>query len=254
VASLDDLFDALSALRDAGDPFDRRHDAAWRVIDAHLRASFPGDGADADEARQETLIAIGRGVTSMSATVPLQAAKWIVTIHRRKIVDHVRARKRDPAHRGLDRDAESPLVDRLEADDRRPLGPAAIARVIATVEEEVDGYLAETEPSPAERQLRRIQARAALHRHVLEADLEDLLRVLEADAPGRDAGPLGRDRIYKWVERGRPIVVAALDRWASRCGEGSIEAGIAVAVREIVEARRVDAGKPRPDRRKGTPP
>ena len=189
MASLDDLFDALSALRDAGDPFDRRHDAAWRVIDAHLRASFPGDGADADEARQETLIAIGRGVTSMSATVPLQAAKWIVTIHRRKIVDHVRARKRDPAHRGLDRDAESPLVDRLEA-----------------------------------------------------------------DAPGRDAGPLGRDRIYKWVERGRPIVVAALDRWASRCGEGSIEAGIAAVVREIVEARRVDAGKPRPDRRKGTPP
>lgn len=248
VTSLDALFDALSALRDAGDPLDRRHDARWRTIDAYLRATFPAEGAEADEARQETLIAIGRAVGQMEAAVPLQAAKWIATIHRRKVVDGVRARRRDPARSGLDREGDASLVDRLEADDRPSVGPDAIARVVAALEDEIDAHLLEVERSAVKRQLHRTQARAAVHRLLLEADFDEIVRALDAGEA------LGRDRVYKWVERGRPVVLAALERWARRAGEGSTEAGIADAIREIVEARRADAGQPRPSRRKGAPP
>lgn len=243
----DSLFDALVALRVSGDPFDRRNDAHWRTIESWLRSTFPARDADADEARQETLIAIGRGVGSIEAKAPLQAVKWVATIHRRKKVDGLRLRSRDPIQRGLERglpDGDGPpLVERLASDDELPLDASVIERVLATIEEHVQAHLEATEPSLAARHLRRMQARATLHRLVLEADFDELSAALDADEP------LSRDRVYKWVERGRPVVLAALDRWVAAEGEGSVAADIAGTVREIIEARRVDAGRPRPDRR-----
>lgn len=246
--SPDTLFDALVALRDGGDPLDRRHDARWRTIDAWLRATFPAVDADADEARQETLLAIARGVVSMEASVPAQAMKWISIIHRRKKIDGLRVRSRDPVRRGLDRGGQGdelpPLVEQIAGIDEPRVDPAAIERILETVEEHVEAILAEDhEHSPAGRHLRRLQARATLRRLVLEADFEELTRSLDADEP------LTRDRVYKWVERGRPLVLAALDRWIAEEGEGTMVASIAAVVRGIVEARRSDAGRARPERR-----
>jgi hypothetical protein len=242
------LFDALVALREGGDPLDRRHDARWRTIEAWLRETFPARGPDADEARQETLLAIGRGVVAMEARVPQQAMKWISTIHKRKKIDGIRVRSRDPIRRALDRGgsaaAEGSLVDRLEADGEPRVDARAIERIVETIEEHVEALLAEElERAPAARHLRRLQARATLHRLLLEADFEELSRMLDADEP------LTRDRVYKWVERGRPLVLAAVDRWIAHDGEGTLVPQIAAVVRELVEARRADAGVPRPERR-----
>jgi hypothetical protein len=248
-STADALYDALVALRASSDPLDRRHDAEWRAIDGFLRATFPGGGSDGDETRQETLIAIARGVHAMEATVPLAAMKWVSTIHRRKKVDAIRARSRDPVERGLARGASdegTSILDRLESEGARP-DEEAIARVIATIEDQVAAMLAESEASPAIRHLRRLQARASLRRLVLEEGFEAIIEALDADEP------LTRERVYKWVERGRAIVTAALDRWAREAGEGSTVAEVAGVVREVMVERRVDAGRPRPARRRRGP-
>ncbi|AKF04865.1 hypothetical protein [Sandaracinus amylolyticus] len=249
MSSPDTLFAALIALRDAEDPLARRHDVHWRAVDAWLRETWPAGGADADEARQETLLAIARNVRTMEASVPLQAAKWVSTIHRRKKVDGFRMRKRDPVQRGLDRGSESedatPLLDRLEGDAGGDLDGNALERVLATIEDHVEAELQATEPNAASRHLKRMQARATLHRAVLEADFDAIAAALDAGEP------LTRDRVYKWVERGRPWVLAGLDRWVRESGEGSTASDIAAAVRELVSARRADAGRPRPSRRRG---
>lgn len=251
------LYLALDALRAADDPFERRHDAAWRVIEEWLRGTFPGTTPEIQDARQETLITIARSVGGMEARVPLQAAKWVSTIHKRKRVDGLRARVRDPVHLGLERgrrregDEERPrLVERLEAGDEGALDAGAIERILATIEEHVEAHLATLEKSDARRHLLRQQARATLHRVLLGADVAELAATLDlaSDAPGE---PVARDRVYKWVERGRPIVLAGLDRWVAEQGDGSVAADVAAVVRELIEARRSDAGRPRPERRKG---
>lgn len=248
MSSPDTLFAALLALRAADDPLAPRHDAHWRAIDAWLRATWPKRGAEADETRQETLLAIARSVSSMEASAPLQAAKWVATIHRRKQVDGFRVRKRDPVHRGLERGAgdedATPLLDRLEGEAGMDVDASALERILASVEDHLEAELRAREPNLQVRHLKRLQARATLHRLVLDADFDALVVVLDAGEP------LTRDRVYKWVERGRPWVLAALDRWAREAGEGTTAAEIVAALRERVEARRADAGRPRPSRRR----
>ncbi|MDQ3036694.1 MAG: hypothetical protein M3Y87_30155, partial [Myxococcota bacterium] len=240
MTSPDTLFDALVALRASGAPLDPRHDGRWRTIEAWLRATFPATGVDAEDARQETLIAIGRNVLRMEASAPLQAVKWVATIHRRKKVDGIRVRSRDPVQRGLERRAAgeeegTSLIERLEGEDERAIDVEVIERIVGTIEEHVAAHLEETEPAAAVRHLRRLQARAALRRLVLEAEFEELVAALDADEP------LSRDRVYKWVERGRAVVIAALDRWVAAEGESPNVAEIAGVVREEMTSRRVDA-------------
>lgn len=241
------LYRALVRLREASDPRQAAYLPDWRVVQEFLRDLHPARDADSDEAQQETMLAILYGVASMDAETPLAAAKWVARIYRNKRVDVARARARNPVDRGLARtrdDEGASALEHLAAEDGPPIAPDVLERVLAAVEEQVDAHLRETEPKPEVRHLRRLQARAALHRLVLGAEFEDIVAVLDAGEP------LSRDRVYKWVERGRAVVTAALERWVRSGGEGSTVAEIAVAVREIVEERRADAGRPRPARRR----
>ena len=97
-----------------------------------------------------------------------------------------------------------------------------------------------------ERLLRATQARATILRVVKEADADAIAVELDYGEP------LGKDRSYKWVERGRPVVHLGLDRWLRLADEEDRDqiAQIVEAMREIVDERRADAGLPRPDRRK----
>jgi hypothetical protein len=237
------LYDALSALRASTAPLTRVHDAHWKVVESWLRVSFPGRGAENEEAHQETLIAIGRNVQSMQASVPLQAVRWVKTIHQRKKVDLLRARSRNPVLRGLEKtSSESRVseVEQLESQGDPSLDPEAAERIVSIVEAQVEIYLRSSDTAPSMRHLKRLQSRAALRRLVLEADFDELCAAL---ATGE---PMTRDRVYKWVERGRAVVLAALDDWVSREGATSMAADVASALREIIGKRRSDQGRARP--------
>lgn len=241
------LFEHLSALRDATDPSDPSHDRRWREVATWLAAAYPGRHQEVEDARQEALIGLTRYVPTMRAETPLEAAKWVLTIVRRKRVDGIRVGTRDPVRQALRAEpshTDRSLLELIAADEAPSDAAGMLERLITTVIEHVQAAL-EAAP-PAKRLLRTTQARAALLRLVYDADAEAI-----AEALGHGE-PLSRDRVYKWVERGRPVVVEGLDHWErSLAAEEREEAGPVIeALREIVLERRADAGKPRPARRK----
>jgi DNA-directed RNA polymerase specialized sigma24 family protein len=240
------LYEQLCALRDAESATDPRHAARWREVSRWLAQAYPGSSRELEDARQETLVSLVRHVSAMRAEGPLQAAKWVGTILRRKRIDVQRTRSSDPVERALRSEPRSadvkPLIDRIEAAPP-PIDRRVVDEVVATVLEHVHRALEETERSATKRQLRRTQAQAALLRLVLDEDAATIASALD------HGEPLGNDRIYKWVERGRPVVQLGLDRWEA---EGDPDAQPVIEVlRETMDERRADAGVPRPERRKG---
>ncbi len=250
---VDRLYEHLCFLRDAEDPCDPRHEGRWREVARWLEQAFPGTKQETEDARQEALISLIRHIQGMRAEGPLQAAKWIATIVRRKRVDAIRARARDPVQSALitepRREDATPRIDRLADERGAPPNPRALSALVSTVLEHVHRELEETEKNAARRQLRRTQAHATLLRLVCDADVDAIAGALD------HGEPLGNDRIYKWVERGRKPVALGLDRWErSLDDEGRAEDGPVIAIlRELVDERRADAGLPRPDRRKDRP-
>ncbi len=243
------LFEELCALRDAADPAGPQHQARWRRVADWLERAFPGQRPELEDARQETLISLLRHVTEMQAEAPLQAAKWVSTIHRRKRLDGLRARKNDPVRQALAREPSradaTPILERVEAADGRVLTPAMLDRLVTQVLEHVHRAIEETVKSARKRQLRRTQAQAALLRLLCGWDADAIIAALDYGEP------IGKDRLYKWVERGRDPVKIGLDRWASHDPES---ADVVEILREIMDDRRADAGKARPDRRKVASP
>lgn len=242
------LHEHLIVLRDASDPADPRHDRRWREIARWLEQAFPA--RDLEDARQEALVSLVRYVPLMRAETPLQAAKWVSTIVRHKRLDVARSRSKDPVHKALEResrreDATAPL-ERLIADEPRLAEPAVLDSLVTTVLEHVHRALEETEHNAARRQLRRTQAQATLLRLVSDADADEIARALDCGEP------IGKDRVYKWVERGRPVVQLGLDRWARTADAEEREeiAPVIAALRDLVDQRRADAGVPRPERRR----
>lgn len=217
------------------------------MIAGWLEHAFPGESVEMQDARQETMISLFRSVGRMRAEAPLQAAKWVGTILRRKRVDALRATNSDPVHRALRSESTmpdaTPILDRIASDDGPTATPEMLEALVTRVLEHVHRALDESVPSAARRQLRRAQAQAALLRLVCDWDAEAITVALDYGEP------VGKSRLYKWVERGRDPVLAGLDRWAA---EDEEELGVIAVLREIMEERRSDAGAARPDRRKGT--
>lgn len=241
------LFAHLSALKEAEDPTDPRHAARWRAVSEWLEAAFPGERDGLADARQEALFSLVRHVPHMRAEAPLQCAKWVATIVRRKRVDALRARKNDPLLEGMKNEPRTPgppLVDRLESEDARVLPPGALEQLVETALEHVHRALEDEIKSASRRNLRRTQAQATLLRVVCGWDADEIAEVLEAGEP------IGKDRLYKWVERGRAPALLGLERWAAADEEAR---DVIAVIRELVEERRADAGKPRPDRRRDRP-
>lgn len=243
---IEPLYEHLCALRDADDPVHPRHDRRWRFVSDWLAKAFPGGGEEGRDARQETLISLMRHVAGMQAEGPKQAAKWVSTIHKRKRIDELRAQKNDPvrdALKGESRRADAtPMLDRIAGDGLRELTPRMLEGLVTLALEHTHRALEEQVKSGAKRQLRRVQAQATLLRLVCGWNAEAIAAALDFGEP------IGNDRLYKWIERGRAPVEMGLDRWAS-LAEGE-EVGVIEVLREIVAERRADAGVPRPDRRR----
>lgn len=239
--SLSALYEALDTLRRADDAFSPRLDAVWRVVSAWVRDRTPRHETRRDDITQETLLAIARSVQQMDATTPRQAAKWTSVIMRRKHIDLLRGDAHDAVAHGLVEDefvvetVPTPEVsassELLDAQHRR-------------IEERVLAFVDASERSASVRLTRRAMARASLYRLVLE---------LEPDAVEARLGlpePVGRDRLYKWVERGRTVLAEAMRDWAQALPDEADVQAISQVVIELAEARRADAGKPRPERRR----
>jgi hypothetical protein len=124
--------------------------------------------------------------------------------------------------------------------------PGLIEAVVERLLAHVGLALEETERNESKRLLRATQAKACVLRLVHEADAEAIAAALDVGEP------LAKDRIYKWIERGRPVVLLGLEHWERASAPEDVEhvQDIARALREIVEERRADAGLPRPTRRK----
>lgn len=250
------LFEHLLLLRSSDEPTHPRHDRSWRAIASWLAMAYAERGPGADDARQETLVTLFRSVSGMRAESPAQAASWLLTIVRRKHVDALRAAQRDPVTLALRAEPRTPDVpsplERLPAEalERLPAedGAGQLAQVVATVLEHVHAHLEETVKNPSKRLLRATQARATMLRLVYEEDADAIAEALD------HGEPIPRNRIYKWIERGRPTVLAALERWEQNLDGQDDPAGAVIGVfRELVEARRADAGVPRPNRRRKEP-
>jgi hypothetical protein len=226
------LFEALRAIR-SGD----RGLAPWRVVDRFLGGILPR--AHDDEARQRTLIAIYRSAGAMRAENAAGAERWVRRIAERKRID---ARPGRDARAGSltgtsgeTLDVPSPEGAAVSLDEGR------LAALLTEIEEVLEELLEERFPAPAARILPRAQARARLLR-ALELPLPEIAAALGLPEPPSTA------TLSKWIERGLPLLSQALDRWGARSLH---HAPLAEAVRARVEARRADAGKDRPARRRG---
>jgi hypothetical protein len=234
----DMLFEELTALREAADP--REEPARWMRVSAWLAMAFPGRRPADEDARQETLLALLRHVGTMQAETPLACVKWVQTIHRHKRLDGIRSEGRDPVARALartDEEGAAPL-DRVPAPEPRRSARIAVDRVLEEVLRHTDRQIDASAKSPAKRELRRTQARAALWRLVRQDDADTLLAALAVGEP------VSKERLYKWVERGRKVLLDGLAAWEAT-PQGPEWADVIAVLREVVEERRADAGRRR---------
>lgn len=78
----------------------------------------------------------------------------------------------------------------------------------------------------------------------------------EEDAPAIEAALAphaapSRDALYKWIERGRAVLLDVADAWLAELdGDDSDARLVPEVLRQLVEVRRADAGVARPARRK----
>ncbi len=240
----DELLGALGRLRDAARGAVPRHRERelrdWRAVEAFVRRSRAATGSDGDEVAQDALIAIARHVGSLEASDPAAAVTWVTRIVRHKKIDHARIRARARQIRATD-SGEASAIDQLERDDGRPVDERALGMLVEVVEEGIAAHVASLGLPPPEAHLRRLQARATLHR-LLGESVDDLRAILALDAS------FGGDRLSKWIERGRPTLDAALARMIP--AHDTDAAMVLETLREAVQLRRGDHGVARPARRR----
>lgn len=239
----EELLGALGRLRDAarGVRRDRTRELAdWRVVDAFVRRNRAAMGEDGDDIAQDALIAIARHVGTLDAEDPGAVVAWVTRIVRHKKIDRIRRRAIE--RKQLEPSTgETSAVDLLERDDGGPIDEQALGRLVEAVEEGLIAYVATLRLAPAEAHLRRLQARATLHR-VLGESVPELRAILALDES------VTTERLWKWIERGRPTLDATLERLIA-AHEGDA-AAVFEALREALHVRRADAGIARPSRRK----
>lgn len=231
------LHEALVELRGSSQLFAPEHGNAWRALVRFVSARSQAIAAsERDDVVQETLLAIARTARTMQASDPRAAAKWVSTILRNKRIDMLRASRRPD---GAGADEELGKVPAPEP----PGDPRTLQAHLDRVESVVLAWIERELDDPMRRALRRVQARAALFRLVHDLDIDEVMRRLAHPEP------IDRTLLFKWIERGRAPVAAAMRAWArAASGDEVVEATAAVVI-ELVEARRADAGKSRPARR-----
>lgn len=253
-----ELFSALCALREAPSPFDPERGSDWRIVHRWL-VRWVHQGPSPDDLRQHVVLRLNTSVRTMNATGPAEAKGWLLTVARNLRRDQISKRNRQREWRGMRVIGDSEhgptphAVDVLEAQpaERRPEDLAVLADWRDRLFDRVDRWLEETPRSPTKRLGDRQRAQAAW------------LANVEGLAIGEIAGRLGdgaprKDTLYKWIERGREeVLLPLIETWerevAARSGKSAEAEPISVLRSILVAARRADAGRPRPERRRDGP-
>lgn len=213
--------------------------AAWAAVDRFVRTVLPS-ARDAD-ARQATLLSIHRRAASMDATTPASAAGWVRQIARRKKIDEARSRKRAPLSLV---GAEGEILDVPTEGGSVALEEERLGETLAEIEACLDRLLEEKHAGAAARVVPRAQARARLLR-TLGLSVPEIADALALPEPPTEA------TLSKWIERGLPLLIEAIGRWQR---EGAGRELLAEGLIARVQARRADAGRARPSRRRASVP
>lgn len=198
----------------------------WRAVTALAKRALPG--CHDEDARQDALLRAFESVHALRATHGPGIAAWVRTICRHAAIARFRARR--VMHVPLD------LVEHQCAAVDPAWTSASVDIVIEHISNRIDTHVARMEPEGDRRERRRLQALVALRRTVMGESLDDVARALSLN--------LSDDLLAKWVERGRPVLVAALADADPEVEE--LYAGVAA----LAMRRRADAGRPRPLRRR----
>lgn len=230
------LFDALCALRDAHDVRDPSLAGAWRIVDDAVRervqANAHGFVELVEDAHQVAMIEVAASVHRLRATRPNEASGWLFELCRARTLDAIRTEHRHQ----LRRDVQVEL-DGLSGEVPIATIPPDVDLLWSVLLPHIEA-LARAEPDPA----RRMRTSAATFLRVVDE--------LEADEIAQRIAPeASREVLYKWVERGRPMLLAAIARWRV-AARGDIERSVAAQLAELVGVRRADAGVERPARRR----
>jgi DNA-directed RNA polymerase specialized sigma24 family protein len=229
-----DLHAALASIQ-RGEP----SHAAWVTVDRFVKTVLPA-ARDAD-ARQATLLSIHRRIDSLDATTSAAAGAWVRRIAHRKKIDAARRQRRAPLSLV---GAEGEVLDVPTEGGSVSLDEERLGETLAEIEASLDRLLEERHPAPAARVLPRAQARARLLR-TLGLSVPEIAEALALPDRPTEA------TLSKWIERGLPLLVEAVERWQGEApGRGPLAEGLI----SRIEARRSDAGRPRPGRRLSVPP
>ncbi len=222
--------------------------SAWaligRVIQAEVRACRMQ--RDGDDVQQEVCIKF-LGAQNVTAETDAAAKAYIRTVTYRVIIDRTRRDKvrpqavpwregNDPLDRVATDDVEIRSIESIEAATE-----ALLDRVLA----EVDRLIEESGKPAAMRELNRNQA----HARVLSRLFGKSTAEIAAELGVPDAT---NACVQKWVERGLPLLVQALDAVASgtTVGNEPDDRQLLDKLRHAISKRRTDAGKTRETRRK----
>lgn len=224
-----DLYRALDRTRDAANRHERADEGDWRTMYRCLRPLHAGDRNGGEDGLQDLMAALVVGIGSMRATTPTRGAAWVRAVRVHLAID--RARRHE---------------EMLPLDEKRALHveePETPRLVVETVLRRFERHVAsfvETRGVELEARERRVlQARAALRRLVLEENIGDISRAL--------GGELSHNAVSKWIERGRAVITATVN-WLREADPELAEVYDILA--EFAAERRIDAGHPRPERRR----
>lgn len=208
---------------------------AWREIDGYIRTRYPVRGdVDREEAQQETLATLLRCIPQVRATDPVSLAVFVHKVWRSRRVDVHRLYHRPG---GPIRSSLSEHTRDLATAEELPVhcaDPRHLEEMLEELDAHIVGYIAGLHARNGRR--RYLEARATLHRRVFDLQGDELRAAIGVDRTVSDAA------LWKWCERGRDVVLGALDRWLEHSHAPDWVADVAEVVRGAVGWRRVDAG------------
>lgn len=197
-----------------------------------------------DDVQQEVSIKLLRTTRPFSGDSDAAAYAFIRQVTKRTVIDRTRRQKVRPQALTWRAGDQDPL-DRLGAP---PVDTDATEELEAAAEDLLDRLLAEVDlliEHSGKQATARELSRFSAHARVLSR--------LRARATAEIAVDLGRPEvtnacIEKWVERGLPLLLQALDQVAVTAAAD--ERRLIENLRVALAKRRTDAGKPRQSRRK----
>lgn len=204
---------------------------SWLVIECYVRRCLPE--ARDEDIRQNVLLTILVHAHTLRTNDPPGACAWVHAVCRSQLVNELRSRYRmrfvsidDAAGREL-------LVA------PRAIPPELAEPLLRSLDELVVRHVRERHGDANARARRTAQARAAVRRLVLEETLPEVIAI----------APVSLPLLAKWIERGRTVVLDAIDAERERDPD---RAELFEPIATLMRKRRADAGKPRPARRKRT--